>query len=58
MSYRSRIMGIGAYLPPRVVTNAELSTMMETTNEWIVERTGIEDVSNRCGVHWFCIPLL
>ncbi len=41
--HRSRILGIGAYLPPRVVTNAELATLMETTNEWIVERTGIEE---------------
>ena len=41
--HRSRILGIGAYLPPRVVTNDELATMMETTNEWIVERTGIEE---------------
>ncbi len=42
-SYRSRILGIGAYVPPRVVTNHELATMMETSNEWIVERTGIEE---------------
>jgi len=41
--HRSRILGIGSYLPPRVVTNAELATMMETTNEWIIERTGIEE---------------
>jgi 3-oxoacyl-[acyl-carrier-protein] synthase III len=40
---RSRILGIGAYVPPRVVTNAELASMMETTNEWIIERTGIEE---------------
>lgn len=42
-SYRSRILGIGAYVPPRVVTNHELATMMETSNEWIIERTGIEE---------------
>jgi 3-oxoacyl-[acyl-carrier-protein] synthase III len=29
-------------VPPRVVTNDELATKMETSNEWIVERTGIE----------------
>ena len=39
----SRILGLGAYVPPRVVTNAELATLMETTNEWIIERTGIEE---------------
>jgi 3-oxoacyl-[acyl-carrier-protein] synthase-3 len=43
MSYRSRILGIGKYVPERVVTNHELATKMETSHEWIVERTGIEE---------------
>lgn len=43
MSFRSRILGVGAYVPPRVVTNQELATLMETSNEWIIERTGIEE---------------
>ena len=43
MSHRSRILGIGMYVPPRVVTNNELATKMETSHEWIVERTGIEE---------------
>jgi 3-oxoacyl-[acyl-carrier-protein] synthase III len=38
---RSRILGIGGYLPPRVVTNDDLAKLMDTTDEWIVERTGI-----------------
>jgi 3-oxoacyl-[acyl-carrier-protein] synthase-3 len=38
---RSRILGIGGYVPPRVVTNHDLAGMMDTTHEWIVERTGI-----------------
>jgi len=42
MTHRSRIMGIGMAVPSRVVTNEDLSKVMETTNEWIVERTGIE----------------
>src|SRR5439155_16146085 len=42
MNHRSRIQGIGMSVPSRVVTNHELATMMETSNEWIVERTGIE----------------
>ncbi|MEZ4363650.1 MAG: beta-ketoacyl-ACP synthase III [Kofleriaceae bacterium] len=42
-SFRSRILGMGAYVPPRVVTNHELATLMETSNEWIIERTGIEE---------------
>ncbi|HET9992632.1 MAG TPA: beta-ketoacyl-ACP synthase III [Kofleriaceae bacterium] len=40
---RSRIMGIGMAVPDRVVTNHELAAKMETTHEWIVERTGIEE---------------
>jgi 3-oxoacyl-[acyl-carrier-protein] synthase-3 len=35
------ILGVGAYLPERVMTNAELEKMVNTTDEWIVERTGI-----------------
>lgn len=38
---RSRFVGCGAYLPARVVTNAELAERVDTSNEWIVERTGI-----------------
>jgi 3-oxoacyl-[acyl-carrier-protein] synthase III len=37
----SRIVGTGSYLPPRVVTNHELATRVDTTDEWIVSRTGI-----------------
>jgi len=37
----ARILGTGRALPPRVVTNAELTTRMDTTEEWIVQRTGI-----------------
>jgi 3-oxoacyl-[acyl-carrier-protein] synthase-3 len=36
------ILGIGAYAPERVMTNAELERMVDTSNEWIIERTGIE----------------
>ncbi|MBM3930786.1 MAG: 3-oxoacyl-ACP synthase, partial [Sphingomonadales bacterium] len=35
----SRILGTGHYVPSRVVTNDDLSQWMETTNEWIIERT-------------------
>jgi 3-oxoacyl-[acyl-carrier-protein] synthase-3 len=37
----SRIVGIGAYLPARVMTNEDMSRIVETSHEWIVERTGI-----------------
>ncbi|MEE9169634.1 MAG: beta-ketoacyl-ACP synthase III [bacterium] len=39
---RSRIVGVGHYLPPRVVTNKELEQYMDTSDEWIRERSGIE----------------
>jgi len=38
---RSVILGAGAYLPERVVTNDDLAKQMDTTDEWIVQRTGI-----------------
>jgi len=41
MNIRSEIVGCGSYLPERVVTNAELSTRLDTTDEWIQTRTGI-----------------
>jgi len=40
---RSYIKGLGHYVPERVVTNDELSTLMDTSDEWIVERTGIKE---------------
>ena len=39
---RSVIRGVGAYLPKRIMTNDELSRLVDTTDEWIVERTGIK----------------
>ena len=40
---RSRILGTGHYLPPIVRTNADLEKMVDTTDAWIVERTGIRE---------------
>ncbi|MEM7023068.1 MAG: beta-ketoacyl-ACP synthase III [Pseudomonadota bacterium] len=40
---RARIVGTGAYLPARTVTNDELSRRVDTSHEWIVKRTGIEE---------------
>ena len=39
---RTIIKGTGRYLPPRLVTNEDLSRWMDTSNEWILQRTGIE----------------
>lgn len=41
-SYRSVILGCGAYLPEKIVTNADLSKFLDTSDEWITERTGIQ----------------
>jgi len=38
---RARIIGVGAYAPKRVLTNADLEKMVATSDEWIVQRTGI-----------------
>lgn len=38
---RAKISALGAYAPPRLLTNADLEKMVETTDKWIVERTGI-----------------
>ncbi len=40
---RSVVRGCGYHLPERVLTNAELSRMVDTSHEWIVQRTGIEE---------------
>lgn len=39
---RARILGLGTYVPARIVTNHDLAEVMETSHEWIVERSGIE----------------
>jgi len=43
MSLRAIVRGSGSALPKRAVSNAEMTTMVETTDEWIVERTGIRN---------------
>ena len=41
--YNSSITGMGMYVPENVVTNEDLTQIMDTSNEWILERTGIEE---------------
>ena len=43
MTLRSVIVGAGCYLPARLVTNAELAQKVDTSDEWIVQRTGIRE---------------
>jgi 3-oxoacyl-[acyl-carrier-protein] synthase-3 len=40
---RSVVLGCGSYLPSRILTNAELSRMVDTSDEWIIQRTGIQE---------------
>ncbi len=40
---RSRVLGTGSYAPKQVLTNADLEAMVETSDSWIVERTGIRE---------------
>lgn len=40
---RAKISALGTYVPPRLLTNADLEKMVETSNEWIMERTGIRE---------------
>ena len=40
---RTKIAGIGHYVPDNVVTNDDLSKMMDTNDAWIQERTGIKE---------------
>ena len=40
---RVKIAGLSTYVPPRVLTNADLEKLVETSNEWILQRTGIRE---------------
>ena len=43
MKVRARIIGTGSYLPSHILTNAELAARVDTSDQWIVERTGIRE---------------
>ncbi len=40
---RAKIVGVGAYAPKRILSNSDLEAMIETSDEWIVQRTGIRE---------------
>ena len=40
---RTQIIGTGSYAPAKIITNKDLEKMVDTTNQWIVERTGIQE---------------
>lgn len=43
MTQRARIVGVGRYVPERVLTNEDLSALVDTSDQWIVDRTGISE---------------
>ena len=40
---RAKISALGTYVPPRLLTNADLEKMVDTNNEWIMARVGIRE---------------
>ena len=40
---RARIASVAGYVPPRVLTNADLERMVDTTDDWIMKRVGIRE---------------
>ncbi len=40
---RAKISALGTYVPPDVITNQDLEKMVETSDQWIMERTGIQE---------------
>jgi 3-oxoacyl-[acyl-carrier-protein] synthase-3 len=40
---KARIVGIGSYLPKKILSNKDFEQMVETSDEWIVSRTGIKE---------------
>ena len=40
--YNTKIAGLGYYVPERIISNSDLEQVMDTTDEWIQERTGIQ----------------
>ena len=41
--YNSKISGLGMYIPENIVSNENLTDLMDTSDEWIKERTGIKE---------------
>ncbi|NQY42737.1 MAG: 3-oxoacyl-ACP synthase, partial [Legionellales bacterium] len=39
----SKILGVGSYLPEKILSNADLEKIVDTSNEWILDRTGISE---------------
>lgn len=42
IKYKSKVSGVGSYLPEKLLTNADLEKLVDTTDQWVTERTGIK----------------
>ena len=40
---RAKISALGTYVPPRILSNADLATMVDTSDDWIMQRLGIRE---------------
>ena len=59
MGRRAKISALGTYVPPDVITNEDLEKMVETSDQWITERTGIKTrhkLAKGLGVSDMCAP--
>ncbi len=57
--YKSKIAGLGVSVPENIITNADLEKLMDTSDAWIVERTGIRErrfVTQPCGAAQLALP--
>ena len=43
MTGKAKIVGVGSYLPEKILSNTDLEKMVETTDEWITSRTGMKE---------------
>ena len=43
MSGKAKILGLGSYLPKRILSNQDLEKMVDTSDEWIITRTGMKE---------------
>ena len=56
---RAKITALGTYVPPQVLTNKDLEKMVDTNDQWILERTGIRErhvLAKGLGVSDICAP--
>ena len=55
--FHSEIIGVGGYVPEKIVTNGELENIVDTTDQWITSRTGIKERNISTGENTYQIAL-